>query len=113
MHEAIFADIEIPATCAAVPAVRLSVRKVLLKAVVIRHVEQRLASGHHLGQNLALPVVELKQLAGAVMNDPDGGRKTKVSCALRNHHGIVWIPGPTADDRVDSDVELGVPSEPS
>src|SRR5512133_1167793 len=43
VDEAVLTDVQIPAAGAAVPAVRPAVRQVLLKPVVIREVEQRLA----------------------------------------------------------------------
>src|SRR4029453_3540736 len=97
---------------AAVPAVRPAVRQVLLKPVVIREVEQRLARRYHLRQNEALPFDEGKQLAGAVMNDSHGGRKAKTPCAPRDDRGILGVPDPTADDRVHGDVELAILGQP-
>src|SRR6185503_20029845 len=43
MDETVFADIEVPRTGAALPVIGLALCKVLLKPVVVREVEQRLA----------------------------------------------------------------------
>ena len=63
------------------------------------------AHGH---VNFALHAAQRPKLAGAVMNDADGGRETQRYRAPADHWGILRMANAAADHRVDVDVKLGV-----
>src|SRR6185312_14946368 len=105
MHQAVFADVEVAAAGAALPAIGLGLGDVVLKLVEPREAAlpqplHLLIDGRFLGR-------ERQQLAMAVVDDPHRGNKTKVHRALRDGERILGMLHARTQHGVDVDVEAG------
>src|SRR5688572_1059007 len=70
VNEAILADVDVARARAAVPLVRLAVRKVPLKPVVVRVVERGFAGRRDLLEGGPLRLLERQQPAAPIVDDP-------------------------------------------
>src|SRR5262245_23532552 len=75
MDQSILADIEIPGAGGAMPVVRFAVRQILLKAVVVGEIEDRLSGGHDALEHSPLTTIQGCKLSAAIMNNPDRRRE--------------------------------------
>src|SRR5215471_8427113 len=112
VDESILADVEIPASGAAFPVVRISLYEVLLKLVVVGKSRKRLAPDlNDLLIDLDFAFTQRPQLAGVVVNDADRDRKTEFLRATGNRCGVFWIFA-RANHRVDVYLELRMLGQP-
>ena len=113
VNETVFADVEVTATSRAMPVVRLPVRQVLLKPVVVRVVERRVAERDDLLEDASLRIIQRPQPAASVMNNADRGRESQGACPSGDRNCIFWIADPAADDGIDGDVEGSTAGKPA
>ena len=106
MHQAIFANVEIARACAAAPLIGTALRNVVLEAVDAR--EAALLHGLHLVVDTALFVIQRLQLAGAVVNDPDGRAETQAQSPLADGERILRIFYAAAHHGIDVHVKVGM-----
>src|SRR5262245_50416043 len=112
VHQAVLADVEIPGAGAAMPLVGPTEGEILLKAVVVCEGERRLPKANRLFKYRMLHLVKKAQTTGPIVNDADGCREPELVGAVCDRQRVGWLTDPTADDRVDGHVELGVGGEP-
>src|SRR5579863_1142927 len=106
MHQAIFANVQVAGSCAAAPAVRLTLGDIVLEPVEARIVT--LLQLLHGEKNFALIVVQWTKLAAAIVDDPDSRCETQLYRASSHHQRIVRIFNAAADDGIDVHVKVGM-----
>src|SRR5581483_6436695 len=110
MHEAIFADVEIPRTGSAAPVIWLRVGNGFLELVELRVV--LLFPAAPLVPHRALFAAQRLQLAISIVDDADGGSKAQLNRTTTNRQRILGILNAAANHGVDVHMEVGILREP-
>ena len=79
VNQAIFADIQIPAPCVALPVVRDSASQVVLESVMPKKGEHRLVQLADLVENPPLMLAQRPHLPGAVVNHARDRKSTRLN----------------------------------